>query len=127
MDFTFNGVNSKTHGLKVRDSTHLSSPQKNVESIEIPGRTGNLVIDDGTFQNKKIKIVCYLDCTHSGNLAVKLKDIYRWLQSPIGYQDLTFSDGCRFKAYCSGSIDVSEVFKDFVQISIQFDSVEVDE
>ena len=52
MHFTFNGVNSQQYGLKVKQSNHLTRPAKKIESIEIPGRTGNLIIDDGSKKNQ---------------------------------------------------------------------------
>ena len=48
MYFTFNGTSSERYGLKVKNSNHLSRPAKKIESISVPGRTGNLIIDDGS-------------------------------------------------------------------------------
>lgn len=127
MFFTFNGISSRNFNLKVKSSTHLSSPSKKVEFIEIPGRTGDLVIDDGSFKNLSISIVCLLDTRETNNLAQVAKQIRNWLQSPIGYQDLVFSDGTTFKAICSNQINIEDLVNNFGQVTITFSAVEVQE
>ena len=125
MHFTFNGVNSQQYGLKVKQSSHLSRPAKKIESIEIPGRTGNLIIDDGSKKNQSIELLCTLDCRSSGNIAIVSKQIGAWLQDPIGYQTLMMYDGTTFKAICTNQVDISEVIDNFAEVSIRFDATEV--
>ena len=125
MYFTFNGVNSQQYGLKVKQSNHLSRPAKKIESIEIPGRTGNLIIDDGSKKNQLIELLCTLDCRPNDNIAVISKRIGAWLQDPIGYQTLTMYDGMVFKAICTNQVDISEVIDNFAEVSIRFDATEV--
>lgn len=127
MNFTFNGINSDTYGLKVKATNHLSFPAKNIESIEIPGRTGNLIIDDGSRKNLSIEVVCFLDCRENKDIALRTRQISAWLQDPIGYQSLIFSDGIKFKAICTNQIDVGELINYFGEITIRFDGYEVKE
>ena len=125
MYFTFNGTSSKDFGLKVKSSTHLSSPAKKIELIEIPGRTGSLVIDDGSYKNQTITVVCLVDARDKKNLHTISRQLKGWLQAPIGYQDLVFSDGLSFKAICSNQLDISEIALHYGQVSITFSAVEV--
>lgn len=125
MLFTFNNVSCETHGLKVKSTNHLSLPAKKIESIEIPGRTGNLIIDDGSKQNLSIEVVCYIDCREDENIALKTRQIGTWLQEPIGYQKLVFSDGIAFNAICTNQIDISELINYFGEVAIRFDAYEV--
>ena len=125
MHFTFNGVNSQQYGLKVKQSNHLSRPAKKIESIEIPGRTGNLIIDDGSKMNLTIELLCTVDCRSGNNIAFVSKQIGTWLQEPIGYQTLTMYDGMVFKAICTNQVDISEVIDNFAEVSIRFDATEV--
>lgn len=125
MLFTFNNVSCETHGLKVKSTNHLSLPAKKIESIEIPGRTGNLIIDDGSKQNLSIEVVCYIDCREDENIALKTRQIGTWLQEPIGYQKLVFSDGITFNAICTNQIDISELINYFGEVAIRFDAYEV--
>ena len=125
MHFTFNGVNSQQYGLRVKQSNHLSKPAKKIESIEIPGRTGNLIIDDGSRMNLTIELLCTLDCRSGNNIATISKQIGAWLQDPIGYQTLTMYDGTTFKAICTNQVDISEVIDNFAEVSVRFDAAEV--
>ena len=54
-NFTFNGITSTSKNLKCKDISHLSFAVKSYESIKIPGRTGNLIIDDGSYENKAVE------------------------------------------------------------------------
>lgn len=125
MYFSFNDISSETYGLKVKQSNHLSRPAKKIESISIPGRTGNLIIDDGSKENLSIELICTLDCRTHSNIALVAKQIGAWLQDPVGYQTLIMYDGMSFKAICTNQIDISEVIDDFGEVSIRFDATEV--
>ena len=122
---TFNGTSSERYGLKVKNSNHLSRPAKKIESISVPGRTGNLIIDDGSKENLQIELECFVDARSNANLPFLTKQIGAWLQDPIGYQTLTMYDGTTFKAICTNQIDVSELIDNFAEISIRFDATEV--
>ena len=126
MYFIFNGISSKKFGLKLKSSNHLSLPAKKYESISVPGRTGNLIIDDGSKENLQIELECYIDARVNANLPYLSRQIGTWLQDPIGYQTLSFSDGITFKAICTNQIDIDEVIKHFGEFSIRFDATEVD-
>lgn len=125
MYFKFNGISSETYGLKIKTSNHLSRPAKKIESISVPGRTGNLIIDDGSKENLQIELACYVDSRANKNLKKTMKDIGSWLQDPIGYQLLEFSDGETFKAVCTNQIDVNEIIRYFGEVTIRFDAFEV--
>lgn len=127
MHFTFNGFSSVDYNLKVQSSNHLSRPAKKIEQIEVPGRTGDLIIDDGSKSNLTISIVCLVDCRLKEDLPLLARSLSTWLQDPIGYQDLIFSDGMKFKAICTNQIDIEEVVKSYGSIAITFSAVEVTE
>lgn len=121
MDFTFNGVTASSHSLKIKESNHLSRPSKNYESIKVPGRTGHLILDDGSFNNKTIDITCFLDRRTAKDLRIKADSIGNWLQGITGYKDLSFTDGSTFKAICTNQIDIKETIKNFAEVTIRFE------
>ena len=125
-NFTFNGTSSTSKNLKCKDISHLSFAVKSYESIKIPGRTGNLIIDDGSYENKAVEIVAYLDLR--GKTATQkqtaINDIKTWLIGPKGYKVLKFDDTIEYKAICKG-VEISEVFNDYLEVSIEFEAVEV--
>ena len=123
---TFNEISSNSKNLKYKDISHLSLAEKNYENIKIPGRTGNLIIDNGSYENKAVEIVAYLDLRGKTNSQKKtsINDIKTWLIGPTGYKTLIFDDTIEYKAICKG-VEISEVFNDYLEISIEFEAVEV--
>lgn len=121
MDFTFNGVAASSHGLTIKSSNHLSTPAKAYESIKIPGRTGHLILDDGSFNNKTIDIICFLDRRTSSDLKVKSEAIGNWLQGVTGYKTLSFNDGSTFQAICTNQIDINQTITNFAEVTIRFE------
>ena len=125
-NFTFNGTSSTSKNLKCKDISHLSFAVKSYESIKIPGRTGNLIIDDGSYENKAVEVVAYLDLRGktSSEKKTAINGIKTWLIGPIGYKTLVFDDTIEYKAICKG-VEISEVFNDYLEVSIEFEAVEV--
>ena len=125
-NFTFNGTTSTSKKLKCKDINHLSFASKSYESIKIPGRTGNLIIDDGSFENKVIEITALLDLRGKTNAEKKtaINGLKTWLIKPVGYKTLLFDDTIQYQAICKG-VEISEVFNDYLEISIEFEAVEV--
>ena len=125
-NFTFNGTSSTSKNLKCKDISHLSFSVKSYESIKIPGRTGNLIIDDGSYENKAVEIVAYLDLRRKTATQKKtaINEIKTWLIGSKGYKVLKFDDTIEYKAICKG-VEISEVFNDYLEISIEFEAVEV--
>lgn len=124
--FTFNGVSSKTHNLKCKEINHLSFAAKSYESIKVPGRTGNLIIDIGDKKNKTIPIAAYLDLREENNKKIVITNLKNWLMGHVGYKTLLFDDGIEYQAIVSGEIDFKEKFKDYYEINITFECVEAD-
>ena len=54
--FIFNGINSKDLGIVIKEMPPITKSEKNIESISVTGRNGNLHIDNGTYNSKKYKI-----------------------------------------------------------------------
>lgn len=124
--FTFNNVSSKTHNLKCKEISHLSFSAKSYESIKVPGRTGNLIIDTGDKENKVITVIANLDLRNALDKAKTIKDIKVWLLGHVGYKRLLFDDTIEYQAIVSGQVELKELFNDFYEITINFECVEVD-
>lgn len=124
-EFIFNGKSSKEFNIIIKKSNHLSLPSKSIESIKVPGRTGNLIIDDGSKENLEIELEVYIDCRKK-SLKIIRKEISIWLQDSIGYKELIFDDGVRFNAICSNQLNFGDIATKFPSLLIKFDSVEVD-
>jgi phage-related protein len=60
-NLTVNGIDFRTtYGVYIDGSLSFNKPKKNVETFSIPGRSGDLVIDYGTFQNLVVTYPCVL-------------------------------------------------------------------
>ena len=118
-EFTFNGVSSRKFNLKVKKSNHLSKAKKRIELIEIPGRTGDLIISDKSRENLNLEIVVYLDARDSSTkeYADRIDD---WLNGHEGYKPIIFDDGTELDAVFIGQIDFENVVKNFESILLSF-------
>lgn len=127
--FSLNSIWSTDMDIQImRILNRYSIPKKQYESIEVPGRTGNLIIDNGATLNKDITIECCLDCTplNDEQINKKMNDISNWLIGGIGYQDLLFSDGGHFKAIVKDLVTIDHRRKDNIFIfNIIFECYEV--
>ena len=127
--FIWNSIPSRDYNLDVLHiEGQYSIPKKQYESIEVPGRTGNLLLDTGARLNKTITIQCCLICTglRPEVIRAKINDIQEWLIGGVGYQVLEFRDGSRFNAIVSDAIEFNHITSDDVfTFDIKFECYEV--
>ena len=119
MIFTINNKTNKDFNFKVKASNHLIKPKKKIEFISIPGRTGDLILDEGARENFNLVIEGYIDARET-NLKTLCDNLDNWLNSTIGYQTITFDDGTVLKGVLISEIDPVEVVKNFGELSLEF-------
>ena len=119
MIFTINNKTNKDFNFKVKASNHLIKPKKKIEFISVPGRTGELIIDEGARENFNLVIEGYIDARES-NLKTLCDNLDNWLNSTTGYQTITFDDGTILKAVLISEIDPNEIVKNFSELSLEF-------
>lgn len=119
MIFTINSKTNKDFNFKVKSSNHLLRPRKRLEFISIPGRTGDLILDDNSRENFNLVIEGYIDGRKS-NLKALTEQLDLWLNSSRGYQSITFDDGTVLKAVLISEIDINEVVKNFGELTLEF-------
>ena len=119
MIFTINNKTNKDFNFKVKSSNHLLRPRKRLEFISIPGRTGDLILDDNSRENFNLVIEGYIDARKT-NLKILTEQLDLWLNSTTGYQSITFDDGTVLKAVLISEIDVNEVVKNFGELTLEF-------
>ncbi|KEH91688.1 phage putative tail component, N- domain protein (plasmid) [Clostridium botulinum C/D str. BKT12695] len=86
--FNFRDKNSYTDfGIIIEKKPLIPMPQRNVENVKIPGRSGTLIIDDNTYDDITIQIECNFIAYEIKNRATQIK---HWL---MGSQEkLVLSD-----------------------------------
>ena len=119
MIFTINNKTNKDFNFKVKSSNHLLRPKKKLEFISIPGRTGDLILDDNSRENFNLVVEGYLD-GRKDSLKTLTEQLDLWLNSTVGYQNITFDDGTVLKAVLISEIDINEVVKNFGELTLEF-------
>ena len=119
MIFTINNKTNKDFNFKVKSSNHLLRPRKRLELISIPGRTGDLILDDNSRENFNLVIEGYIDGRNS-SLKELCQGLGNWLNGITGYQNITFDDGTVLKAVLISEIDINEVVKNFGELTLEF-------
>ena len=119
MIFTINNKTNKDFSFKVKSSNHLLKPKKKLEFVNIPGRTGALIIDNGGRENFTLIIEGYLD-GRKYSLKEYCDSLDKWLNSTKGYQDIIFDDGTTLKAVFIGDINPTEIVKNFGELTLEF-------
>jgi phage-related protein len=121
MIFTINNKTNKDFNFKVKSSNHLLRPRKRLEFISIPGRTGDLILDDNSRENFNLIIEGYIDARKT-NLKTLCDSLDNWLNGTTGYQTITFDDGTVLKAVLISEIDINEVVKNFGELTLEFNA-----
>ena len=117
----FNGISSNDLHIQVQTEPDYDFPEKDYEVTHVPGRNGDIVIDQGSWQNVSRKYNLAMDAGKISYTEVASK-IVQWLHSASGYARLEDSyepDFYRMAMYKdSGSI--SNIYNKAGQIEIEF-------
>lgn len=123
--FTFNGISSEIFNILVLESNHNTKPSKRIEFIEVPGRTGNLMIYDNSRENLEINIQCHVELDRNHNKGVLLDELDTWLNGEDGYLDLIFNNGKVFKAVFIGELYLPDTDFFYTDFELKFSAYEV--
>ena len=97
----FGGVDFAENGVWVTGSGTFSAPQRDVTVVSVPGRNGDLVIDNGKWNNIQVIYPCFIRDNFDQNMAA----FRSLLCSQLGYQKLEDSyhpDEYRLGAFAEG-------------------------
>lgn len=117
----FNEIPSTNYGIHVEKPPVYATPERDYEVVHIPGRNGDLVIDNGSYQNvaRKYDIsVGEID----GNFTNLAAGVSEWLHSASGYARLEDSyepDYFRL-AYYVADAEMENLFHQAGKMSIEF-------
>lgn len=94
--FYFDGESSAEHGLFITGEAVYNAPRYDYEFVEIQGRNGDLILDNGRFENIRVTYPCSLRDVS------KLAEVRTWLYSKRGY--LRLSDDYNTNEYRLGCV-----------------------
>lgn len=104
--FTFDGVNSLDYDIYITGESVYNAPVRAVEKVSVPGRNGDLTIDQGRFENVPVTYAkCGCAAKTQEELAEKVSAFRNALCSRVGYKRLTDDynkDEYRMAMYASG-------------------------
>ena len=124
--FTFGGTSSASFNFIIVENNNLNGFENDFELIEIPGRSGDLLINNNRKKNKEINIEAYIDLDGLGDAKTVSRDIKQWLQGEVKYKDLTFSnDLTEYKAIVKGPVEIVEEIEGLLNINFKFSCKEV--
>lgn len=90
----FNGISSEEFGLYVGGQESFNAPKKKITKVSIPGRNGDLIIDQKAFNNISVP---YMIVGMEG-FQKNTEKIKEWLLSPNSYAKLEDSyDPCTYR------------------------------
>lgn len=120
--FTFKGHSSLDFGLYIVTKGSHHGAARDVAYTSVPGRSGDLVIDNGRYKNIQIPYKLALLNTSGKSFSVVAKEIRDWLLSESGYfrlSDTYDSEYFRLAAY-SDEADIEQELSDVGNLSIAF-------
>ena len=117
MSFTFNGVSSDTMKLNITERSVYNAPAYDVQSYDVPGRNGDILIPQNRYKNKTVTYTGFIrekdfpGTSKWARLSAGEVALKGWLCAGAGeYHDLAddYDPGFTRKAYISGetAIDV---------------------
>ena len=119
--FTFGSTSSASFNFIIMENDNLSSFENDFELISIPGRTGDLIVNNNRKKNKEINIKAYVDLEGLGDAKTVARNINNWLAGDVEYKPLTFSDDLiEYEAIVVGAISIVEVIEGLLEISFKF-------
>ena len=106
---TFGGVNSADYGIYITGEAVFNAPERAVEMVDVPGRNGAVVLDQGRWENIEVTYPAGTFGMNEVEFKTALSNFRNAIVSQIGYQRLTDTyhpDEYRMAMYVSG-LDVS--------------------
>jgi predicted phage tail component-like protein len=124
--FVYGGTSSASFNFIIIENDNLNSFENDFEIISIPGRHGDLILNNNKKKNKEINIEAYIDLKGLGDAKTVAKNIKEWLKGEVKYKTLTFSnDITTYEAIVVGPIKLIEEIEGLLNISFKFSCKEV--
>ena len=107
--FKYKGISSADMGFIITQAPHITSPKRDEEFVSVPGRSGDVIVDNGRFENTTVSYDVAM-LSDERPLELIARKIKAWLQGETGYFKLTDTydpNYYRMAAY-SGNIDIED-------------------
>ena len=88
-DLVFDGISFNDYGIDVDGSDSWVKPERDTTSIHVPGRSGDLIIDNGCWKNINITYHCIIKDDWRTRFPAFVDMLYRYQG---GYEELEYFD-----------------------------------
>lgn len=98
---TFAGKNSRDYGVWISGGGTFNAPARDIELISVPGRNGDLTLDNGRYENITVTYPAFISRRFAANVA----GIREFLSAQVGYkrlEDTYHPDEFRLAMYSGG-------------------------
>lgn len=123
INFSYKGTSSSLFSLHVLEIKNLNNGfERDIEFIEVPGRDGDLIIDNLRKKSKEITVECFVDFDKSyvETFEELAEEIENWLQGTVGIDELQFSHLTKsYKATCT-KVEIDEPIEGLGEVNITF-------
>lgn len=86
---TFGNVNSTDYGVYILSDSVFNAPQRVYNMIDIPGRNGQLAIDEGRYENISVTYPAYVEGSNFTEFSNKVAEVRNAFMAQTGYQRLS--------------------------------------
>lgn len=115
--FTFNNISSTTYGCVIEKRPEYIAPKKIIEKFSVRGRSGDLTIDTGAYENVTLPYDVFVP--HN-----QVSAFVNWLKTVVGYQRLenTYEPDVFRMALYEDELTVDNIMGQFGQATIEFNA-----
>ncbi|SDD06627.1 phage tail family protein [Peptococcus niger] len=120
--FFYNGRSSREFGLRILNDMSLQIPEYDMEFIEIPGRDGDLAVDNRRYKSVERSFRCHLVLAKGQRLDQAAVAIATWLSGKPGYHKLLWSGepGYFWQAIHVQGVNIVESLRQFGAVELTF-------
>lgn len=125
-DFTFNGISAASLGLGIERYPAIPMPRKKITALSIPGRSGELHVDEGGLENVIVRYeVWWKNPTphkQPVTTGAHAREVARWLYgAPVGARLEDTYDSQIFRtATFLGGVDIEDIMGRFGRVVLEF-------
>ena len=120
--FTYKGKSSKDMHLRVLNDLIFASPRRDVNVIQVPGRDGDLVMDNGRYESVIRSVPCRLEVPNDVKVESVINDLNNWLINEGGFHEFSWENDPDFKylARVENGIVSQRILSQFGNTTIDF-------
>lgn len=125
--FSYNGRDSREFPIYITSKNSFDKPERDISIVEVPGRNGDIIIDNGKFKNLKIDYgLKFVAENFTGwdnyDFISSYNKISEWLKPTAEYYNLTDSYDPNYyrKACLKSSIKLKQLHYDIGAFNVSF-------